>query len=884
MKNIVATSKVRMDARKLLSAINQGHSSSVALTESKLSKIGENSGRDFKLISLHNNYILFEDVKSSKIYRAKYDDVKSFNLSEVTEIVVVDEKKEHTFDKACSALVEAVENMDEEGDNQINKIFSQFEKGLCSPRVIPESGVVKTRDGNTHKIHVSDRIIDENIYPVLRNIIKEAVDNKSMVISEGVVKSGDTEFKLPINELTKRQVIARHMCTVAEAAYKSNGFKSLIKSAAGHLSNKNVRGAIDLSKKFFKESQEFAVLGKRQFNSLIENAMYANGIFNHKLQQDTAKVLWETNCLINRKDIINEWKTAARSTGIKEFIENTKILEDTSNNPTMFSETYDKFLGAILNEDRSTKAIKAQAYLNMLKLLKNVVAGSDADQAVEQTIDDLMVRLESDLNAVDDATLYEVEDLLATVGTDLVSDVDTLSDFDTIPEPAGEDTFGMDADLEGEFEGDMGEGDFGGMGGMGGEDMGGDFGGEMGGEDLGGEDMGGDFGGEMGGEDLGGEGEEFGEEGEEEEEELPFESLAKSGKTITELSESDLKIVLEALKEMKPEVVEIDGEFQSLRKKSLTEDQDIFVKSLIEDISGNEILSQVSEAYYDAIIDAPLMEDVGYDPYQTDVEDVRINEQYDGIEDEGGAPPPWRETDSDDEEETVEEGKKPWETDDDDSDDDEETVEEGKKPWETDEDSDDSDDSDDDVVEEGMAILVDDDEDKLMDIISQVMGNSESDDGDIDGVAMVDGDVDDIDDIASGESDEADHVDAGKNAGPDGIPGTEDDGKEVIADEEECPEGDESCDMNEDNDITDPNNNKYQGDGDTVGDPVVKEDNDITDPDSGSYSSEADAEKDGQGNKINNPPKFSDTDYDGTGNNKTGKDSPNSGLPGATKG
>lgn len=63
----------------------------------------------------------------------------------------------------------------------------------------------------------------------------------------------------------------------------------------------------------------------------------------------------------------------------------------------------------------------------------------------------------------------------------------------------------------------------------------------------------------------------------------------------------------------------------------------------------------------------------------------------------------------------------------------------------------------------------------------------------------------------------------------------------------------------------------------------VKEDNDITDPDSKKFAGHQDDKKDHEGTKRNNPPKFSDEDFDGTGKAKTGKEKPEAGLSSATK-
>ena len=487
-----------MDARKLLSAINQGFSGQLSVMENRLQKLGTELNRKLRLVSLNASSLMFEDIKSNNYYRADYkiaDHQVAFE--DIKQIVVVDEKKPEIFSKACTELVEAIEDED---TSRADKIFCQLEKGYCTPKVIPESGIVKTRDGSIQKINVSESIISESMFPVVAKVIKESIVASKMTIKEGVLSYSDKNIKMPISKLTLRQVNARHMKNVAESAYKSENFGKLLKACAAYVSNNNIREAVKLSKDFFAAEQEFTLLNKSEFNTLIENTLYSQGIFNYKVVDDTSSTLWETNCFINKNEIIKEWKIAAEDTKSKNLQNNVKLLEDVSGNPKKFSEAYDSFIKSILSEDMSSKAVKAQAYLNMLKLVKNVVNGSDADVAVQGAVDDLVIRLESDINNIDDATLYEVEDLLATVGSDLITDVQTLGDFDKIPEPQAIDEFGAPSDLEGDFAGDMGE-DFTAPS-MGGAAGGGDLGG---GADLGGADAGGaDLGGADAGADLGG--------------------------------------------------------------------------------------------------------------------------------------------------------------------------------------------------------------------------------------------------------------------------------------------------------------------------------------------------------------------------------------------
>jgi len=734
-----------MDARKLLSTINQGFSGQVSMMESKLNKLGTEFDRKFRLVSVNAGSLMFEDIKSNNYYRADYKMADhQISLSDIKQIIVVDEKKPEIFNKACSEIIEAIEDEDL---SKADKIFNQIEKGYCTPKVIPESGIVKTRDGLIHKICVSSSIISESIFPVVVKVIKESIISSKITIKEGVVSYSDKNVKMPITKLTLRQVNARHMKNVAENAYKSENFGRLIKACAAHISNSNVRESVKLSKDFFAEEQEFTLLSKGEFKQLIENTLYSNGIFNHKIVDDTSAVLWETNCFVNKDSIIKEWKIAADDAKSKNLSNNVKLLEEVSANPKKFSEAYDSFIKSILVEDMSSKAVKAQAYLNMLKLVKNVVSGSDADAAVQGAVDDLVIRLESDINSIDDATLYEVEDLLATVGSDLISDVQTLGDFDKVPEPQAADAFGAPEDLEGDFAGDMGEdftapsmggvgGDVGDIGGAGG-DMGADVG--AAGGDMGG--AGGDIGAAGGAPaDLGAEpapgAEPIPVPGAEEEEEPVLDSKKTEGSVV---AESDYK--------------------------------------------------------------TPAIDDK-----------LKVNESY------GEGEKPWEKKDEKDEKDDKKDEKKVDDKEEKKVDEAKEKKEEKKEEKKAEEVKEEKKEKKEEKKVEESMIAVADTDDKLIELISAAM-------------------------------------DADDKTGSDVEP-KKDEGELIVDTEKKV----EECDN-----------------------PMVKEDNDITDPESKSFAGHQDDKKDHEGKKRNDPPKFSDEDYDGTGKAKTGKEKPDAGLPSATK-
>lgn len=829
--------KIKLDAKKFLGNINKkSFAGQISLVENKLSRLAKEMNTDFRLVSHFGNQIYFEDVNSNCYYQADLNKAKNsraFVIDNVAQIVIEDKEKGKVFDSACFNLIESLESSLEDGDiSKSESILEKIIKGHCTPKVIPESGIVNTWDGGRHKIDIKKSIVSEDIYPQVVDVLKEAVKSSEVTIKEGKITIGEEKAELPISETTRRLAIARNMRTVAEGAYKSDNFNRLMKTVAGHISNNNNRDVVSIFKTFLTEEQEFTMLDKKGIYTLVENSLYGQGIFNYHIVRNTALMMWETNCHLNKKDIVEQWSKAASTCGNKQLCENVEILKESSKKaPNVFSDSFDVFLGTIFNEDSSSRTIKAKAYLNMLKMLNNVVSGSDADAAVKSSVDDLVMRLESDTNHVDDATLFEVEDLLATVSTDLIHDTSTLADFDTIPEPMAADSFATDDEI-GDFEGDMGD-------------------------DLG-DDLGGDLGGGFDAEaeaaiddaELAGEG---GEE-EVEDEELQLADVMRNAKPVNEMSADDIKVVLEAIKNVKPDVVKVDGEFKKMLKKGLTESEASFVRNVMSHSKNvdQDLFEGITSAYYDLVISEDSKEEKS-DVYAFEGNgDIDVNDDYIGIKEEeekdddlkGGKSEAGLEGAEEDGLEATQESKEVKS----------ENKGNGSKECDDkDGDYDNNDTKDDDTVEEGKSVAIIGDDEALMDIIASALGDDEAPkDLDGDDGEVISGDDEENDDVISDEEKEGDDLNLSPESDPDG------DGNPIWKDED-----DQAME-----------NKESEKD-------AVSEDNNITEPNKNDYDSEDAADKNGDGDKINPKPTFSETDYDGTKGAKTGKQKPSSGHPSA---
>lgn len=838
-QKLTSAPKIRIDARKFLADINKGFGSQIKLVEAKLRSMAEQLDTRLRLVSHNYNRIMFEDEGSHVYYVA---DLTKSNRSYIIEnikcIEVVDQEKAVVFDQACLSLVRAIEEgLDHNDVTEAEKIFNRIRIGYCTPKVIPTNGVVQTRDGMRHYVPTIKGVIPEEVYPEVVRCLKEAIAESRVILKENTLIHGEKSIEVPIDELTRRRVVARRMKNVAENAYQSNNFKRLIKTVASSISKQELKEAIKLCSDFLKEQQEFCMLDKSGLMSLVENSLYSQGVWNYKVVQSTASTIWETNCHVNKKDILEQWQIASNNAKVQEFTENVDILHDSSKkSPKEFSDTYDRFLVKFLTEDASSKTVKAQAYLNMLKMLHNIVSGSDADTAVKGSVDDLMMRLEGDINNIDDALLFEVEDLLANVSTDLIHDTATLGNFDTIPEPHGVDTFGTDMDQEGEFAGDMGE-------------LGGGLSGVEG-------ELGGEAETEAAEEEVGEEGEEEGEE-EEEEEALQLAHVIQNAKPIAEMEAADIEQVIAALAQLKENAVVQEGKKIGT---DLGDKETLFVKRVMDRSKqlDENLFEQMASAYYDLRIAEKEDKNLNKsdDPYVFSGIDAEINEEFQGIKEEDECEEERREIEDDDEEE-LEEGMSDkvkrrrrghgYSVNEEESKA-EEVVEEQATEVNIKDNEDksdkDGDYDDNETVDESMAIVTDSDEELLAAIEKILAKKGEVEKG---------GEEDDEEGGELIKGEEEGELDPDIDPDQDGTPIWKD------KDDQEMEEGKEKSGKS------------------------VQEDNNITDPQKKEYSSEKAAKESGDGTARNKEVQFSDEDYDGTGKNKTGKDKPDAGLSSATK-
>ena len=97
-----------MDARKFLRAINTSAQSKVVFFESVVKRLGREASRDYRLVALDANALIFEDINDNIYFHADVSKKQRgrVEVNNIRPIKVVDEQKSESFEKHCQMLVE----------------------------------------------------------------------------------------------------------------------------------------------------------------------------------------------------------------------------------------------------------------------------------------------------------------------------------------------------------------------------------------------------------------------------------------------------------------------------------------------------------------------------------------------------------------------------------------------------------------------------------------------------------------------------------------------------------------------------------------------------------------------------------------------------------
>jgi len=439
---------VTMDVRKLLRAFNSSAQSKVQFFEESVRKLGMSVNRQYRLSALNASNIIFEDVDSNVYYLAdtKKDGTK-YRINNVRRIEIGDREKPQIFEKNCLKLVD---KLSEQKYKQADKVWKQIESQRFRSQIIPESGLVTTKDGITRRFHTHKlESRDERISTIVEAIVDTFRDNVDVVDGEvvcGVFSEDTTDFTLPVDEMTCRRVIARQMKEAAREAYKSKAFQRVVKNVAGLVSNGNLKEAVSTAAKFMKREQEFSLLSEREFKDLIDDTLAASGIFNPFLCKDASKLLYLTNLRANHTDIVESWTKTAHMANNADLMEHVDALRRSKN----FIKDYNSLLDLVFNEDYnpSSLELRDKAYAAALHALAGKVSRDNPELAKEML---QQAEVLADPNKSDTAARNEAEAILGAAWSKLGG---VLSKYDEFGGEI-EDEEEAEEDYEGEEE--MGE-------------------------------------------------------------------------------------------------------------------------------------------------------------------------------------------------------------------------------------------------------------------------------------------------------------------------------------------------------------------------------------------------------------------------------------------
>ena len=422
------TGPIKMDSRKFLGALNDSAQAKLAFFENKIQDIGRQAGKNWKLAALLPKSLYIEDTDTHQHFVAVHRREKfgKVVIEGITPIVVVENQKEKLFHESCLGLINAIESNDQRG---MSAAFNKMEGQRFSSRAISVTGKVRTRDGMVRHINVGgDQALDEEVRPRLVAAIVEGLRDR-VIIENGRVVGGSFNdgkpIKLPVTKWASHKLVARQMLETAKAAYWSPGFQQRILATASLIDEDKVEEAVKSVTPFLKENEEFTLLTRAQVKTLIENALAASGIYNQQLCDDTALLVYRANLRVNRKTIVQEWRSVAKKAQHPQLLENVRVLEKSKN----FENTYDKFLKLVF-EAISDREVTAGALATTLVVLRDRTPKIKESHELASKLNDLIDRLKE--KEFDDNAIYEAEDFIATVQEELATG-DDLQNFDTMP-------------------------------------------------------------------------------------------------------------------------------------------------------------------------------------------------------------------------------------------------------------------------------------------------------------------------------------------------------------------------------------------------------------------------------------------------------------------
>jgi hypothetical protein len=432
----VPANTVTMDSRKFLSAINGSAESQIKFLSESVTRLGLEQGKDWNLAATAADRIFIEDVNSGEYLVADYTRQKGgqVRIGNIRKVQITEGEKSPHFGSACMALVEGIQTNDVKATENA---FSRITASRFRSTAVPNSGLVRTKDGTVRHISVRTDMMNEEVQDrLISTIVSELSDR--VVISEGEVSGtfSNEKFRLPVSPLMERRVVAYNMREAARNAYWNAEFQNLAYTVAGHICEgvEGIKKVVPTVGTYLQKHQEFNLLNRDQVTEVVGNALATRGVFNETLAEDAAILIYKTGLKVNRPDIIYAWKTASKQAEHDVMLEQvTKLAEATESDfPALYDQYLDKFF--------MTEAIGETTRLglaNALELLKEKIQ----DPTAQAQMEDLLTRLKNPSTA-DDQAVWDTMNLMAKTNTQM----ENMQQFDAMP--------GADAGADGSMPGD----------------------------------------------------------------------------------------------------------------------------------------------------------------------------------------------------------------------------------------------------------------------------------------------------------------------------------------------------------------------------------------------------------------------------------------------
>jgi len=427
-----------ISVKKFIKMINSGSHTIFRNLQRKIKKIGEESGKNFRLITSNNNEVLFEDIDENIYYNGKLYKSND-NILEIKDIVklnIYDEDRSGTLNESYKELVNALSKDDMK---LANKSFNKLKALRFRDKIVPDHGNIVCKDDELYKIVIkNDESIEsmqlaESIHKILSDkIIKDENGNiTEVMLSESKLLKEAKKSLNPKSLLYTKIALERERL---KKYYLSEDFINLTIKLAQMVNDDKLEQAIVESSGYVYKEQTLTLLTEQELTDLIGYALATKGIFNYKIAKHVCQILYESALQVNRSDLIEFWNT------------NNKILNEEKISllvKSLMNKNIDAYYTLI--EDITSPDATVNAMTLFVNSLANLFNSTKVSDAVGGTnIDEIRTelnRINDELqkdDEISDATIVKINDIFSMISPDLMNAFKDITSFDEQEQQAPE--------------------------------------------------------------------------------------------------------------------------------------------------------------------------------------------------------------------------------------------------------------------------------------------------------------------------------------------------------------------------------------------------------------------------------------------------------------